>query len=73
MADTPPKGPFKLVSVNTVPERAFRLIGRVAEALGDRYTIVHAANCESEWLSLLCADGFSICLCSFYLCRDTVC
>jgi hypothetical protein len=30
-----PKGPFHLVSVNTAPERAKRLIGRVAEALSD--------------------------------------
>ncbi|KAJ5670754.1 uncharacterized protein N7477_006117 [Penicillium maclennaniae] len=42
-----PKGPFRLVTVNTAPERAKRLIGRVAEALSDRYTIEHVANCES--------------------------
>lgn len=42
-----PKGPFRLVTVNTAPERAFRLIGRVTHALKDRYTIIHAANCES--------------------------
>ncbi|KAJ6169150.1 hypothetical protein N7497_001993 [Penicillium chrysogenum] len=41
-----PKGPFHLVSVNTAPERAKRLIGRVAEALSDRYTIIHVDNCE---------------------------
>ncbi|KAJ5357717.1 hypothetical protein N7541_004875 [Penicillium brevicompactum] len=40
------KGPFHLVTVNTAPERAKRLIGRVAEALKDRYTIVHVDNCE---------------------------
>lgn len=43
-----PKGPFHLVSVNTAPERAKRLIGRVAEALSDRYTIIHVDNCESK-------------------------
>ncbi|KAL2004840.1 hypothetical protein VTN00DRAFT_3113 [Thermoascus crustaceus] len=43
---TTPKGPFRLVTVNTAPERAFRLIGRVTEALRDKYTIIHAANCE---------------------------
>ncbi|OGE47553.1 hypothetical protein PENARI_c041G07910 [Penicillium arizonense] len=41
-----PKGPFHLVTVNTAPERAKRLVGRVAEALSDRYTIVHVDNCE---------------------------
>jgi hypothetical protein len=35
-------------SVNTAPERAKRLIGRVAEALSDRYTIIHVDNCESK-------------------------
>lgn len=42
-----PKGPYKLVTVNTAPERAKRLIGRVVEDLKDQYTIQHMANCES--------------------------
>ncbi|KAK5221265.1 hypothetical protein LTR96_005174 [Exophiala xenobiotica] len=42
-----PKGPYKLVTVNTAPERAKRLIGRVVEALKDQYTIQHMANCET--------------------------
>jgi len=42
-----PKGPYKLVTVNTAPERAKRLIGRVVERLKDQYTIEHVANCES--------------------------
>ncbi|KAJ5824986.1 hypothetical protein N7447_007326 [Penicillium robsamsonii] len=41
-----PKGPFHLVTVNTVPERAKRLIGRLVEALSDRYTIIYLDNCE---------------------------
>jgi hypothetical protein len=45
-----PKGPFRLVTVNTAPERAKRLIGRMAEALKDRYTIIHIDNCESTLL-----------------------
>ncbi|KAL1984504.1 hypothetical protein VTN96DRAFT_9103 [Rasamsonia emersonii] len=45
MSDTP-KGPFRLVTVNTAPERARRLIGRMIEALKDRYTIIHVDNCE---------------------------
>ncbi len=43
-----PKGPYKLVTVNTAPERAKRLIGRVVEDLKDQYTIQHMANCESK-------------------------
>ncbi|CAL5865979.1 uncharacterized protein PFLUO_LOCUS186 [Penicillium psychrofluorescens] len=41
-----PKGPFRLVTVNTAPERAKRLIGRLVDALKDRYTIIHVDNCE---------------------------
>ena len=44
-----PKGPFRLVTVNTAPERAKRLIGRVAENLKDQYTIIHVDNCESQY------------------------
>ena len=43
---TSPKGPFRLVTVNTAPERAQRLIGRVADTLKDRYIIIHEANCS---------------------------
>ncbi|KAF2030780.1 hypothetical protein EK21DRAFT_64914 [Setomelanomma holmii] len=43
----PRKGPFHLVTVNTAPERAKRLIGRMIEALSDRYEIVHVANCST--------------------------
>ncbi|OAA66931.1 Fumarylacetoacetase protein [Niveomyces insectorum RCEF 264] len=35
-----------LLTVNTAPERAKRLIGRVVERLQDRYTIIHVDNCE---------------------------
>ncbi|OCT46988.1 hypothetical protein CLCR_02655 [Cladophialophora carrionii] len=41
-----PKGPYRLVTVNTAPDRAKTLIGRVAEDLKDQYTIQHLANCE---------------------------
>lgn len=47
-----PAGPYKLVTVNTAPERAFRLIGRVVEHFKDQYTIIHAANVDSEQQSL---------------------
>lgn len=36
----------KLITVNTVPERAKRLIGRVVEEVKDRYEIIHVANIE---------------------------
>ncbi|KAH7376754.1 hypothetical protein B0T11DRAFT_272882 [Plectosphaerella cucumerina] len=42
-----PKGPFRLVTVNTAPERAKKLIGRMVEALKEDYTIDYVANCES--------------------------
>lgn len=48
MASSGAKGPFKLVTVNTAPERARRLIGRVAQELKDDYVIEHVANCESK-------------------------
>lgn len=39
---------FRLVTVNTAPERAKRLIGRVVEDVKEKYTIVHVANVESK-------------------------
>ncbi|KAF2425323.1 hypothetical protein EJ08DRAFT_594515 [Tothia fuscella] len=41
-----PIGPIKLVTVNTAPERAKLLIGRMAEQVKDKYTIIHAVNVE---------------------------
>jgi hypothetical protein len=58
MSTTKPLGPFKLVTVNTAPERAYRLIGRVVENVKDKYTIIHAGNADSmstgwtTWLKL---------------------
>lgn len=42
-----PKGPYKLCSVNKVPERAKRLIGRLVEDVKEEYTILYLANSES--------------------------
>ncbi|KAK3991375.1 hypothetical protein QBC44DRAFT_341207 [Cladorrhinum sp. PSN332] len=42
-----PKGPFRLVTVNTAPERAKKLIGRVVEDVKDKYTIIHAGNADN--------------------------
>ncbi|KAI0773291.1 hypothetical protein BD413DRAFT_473405 [Trametes elegans] len=38
---------IRLITVNTAPERAKRLIGRVVEDVRDKYTIVHVANVDS--------------------------
>ncbi|KAF7357104.1 hypothetical protein MSAN_01304500 [Mycena sanguinolenta] len=37
---------YRLLTVNTVPERAKRLIGRVIADVQDRYAIVHVGNVE---------------------------
>jgi hypothetical protein len=42
-----PKGPYKLCTVNKVPERAKRVIGRVVEDVKEEYTIVYVENVES--------------------------
>lgn len=44
-----PQGPFRLVTVNTAPERAKLLVSRAVEILKDRFTIDHVSNCESEY------------------------
>lgn len=43
-----PTGPYKLVTCNTVPERAKLLIGRVVEDVKEKYTIIHAGNAEGK-------------------------
>lgn len=43
-----PKGPYRLLTVNTAPERATKLVGRFIENVRDRYVIDHAQNCESK-------------------------
>lgn len=37
-----------LVSVNTAPDRAKKVIGAVIDNVKDKYTIVHAGNSTSE-------------------------
>ena len=49
---TPPLGPYKLVSVNTAPERAHRMIARLCNEVKDKYTIIHEGNAASTVLSL---------------------
>ena len=48
-----PKGPYKLCTVNTAPERAKRLVGRVVEDVKEDYTILHVENAESMCSSFL--------------------
>jgi len=38
---------IRLITVNTAPERAKRLIGRVVEEVKDRYIIEHVTNVET--------------------------
>lgn len=47
---------YRLVTVNTAPERAKRLIGRVTTDLQDQYVIQHVGNCESSFSE----DTFSV-------------
>ena len=44
---SPSAEPVNLVSVNTAPERAKRLIGILIKDVADRYNIVHAGNSET--------------------------
>lgn len=47
MSNPNQSGPYKLVTVNTAPERAKVIIGRVVEAVKERYAIDYVANAES--------------------------
>ncbi|KAH8816046.1 hypothetical protein F5884DRAFT_206334 [Xylogone sp. PMI_703] len=50
-----PKGPFRLVTVNTVPERAKLIVGRVAEAVKEEWIIDHIENAEKiEEVKAIC-------------------
>ena len=42
------RAPVNLVSVNTAPDRAKVVIGKVIENVKDKYEIVHAGNTTSE-------------------------
>jgi hypothetical protein len=41
------KGPYKLCTVNTAPERAKLVVGRFIENVKEIYTINHVENVES--------------------------
>lgn len=51
-----PKGPFKLCTVNTAPERAKRLVGRVVHDVREEYQIDYVENAESESFPSLLGD-----------------
>lgn len=55
-----PAGPYRLVTVNTAPDRAKRLIGRVVEDVKEQYDITHAGNAASkhQLLRPLCMHNF---------------
>ncbi|KAK8870092.1 hypothetical protein IAR55_000662 [Kwoniella newhampshirensis] len=44
MSSSSNKDPVNLISVNTFPDRANKVIGSVIEVVKDKYTIVHAGN-----------------------------
>jgi len=52
---------YKLVTVNSNPERAKMIVGKVIEAVKDQYTIVHAANAESELFNQNFVDEMATC------------
>lgn len=54
-----PKGPYKLCTVNTAPERAKRLVVRVVEDVKEDYTILHVENAESMYPACLFRLEFS--------------
>lgn len=47
-----PSGPYRLLTVNTAPDRAQRLIGRIVADLKDQYSIEHIKNIETKNLHL---------------------
>lgn len=46
MTTNPSRKTYRLVTVNTAPERAKIIIGRVVEAVKDVYVIDYVANAE---------------------------
>ena len=41
--------PYKLITVSRDSDKATKMVRALAEVLGDRHCIIHAANCESKW------------------------
>lgn len=61
-----PQGPFRLLTVNTAPDRARRLVGRMCE-VKHIYQIIHVANISSKlhrWLPSIFFNIFLFKKCS---------
>jgi hypothetical protein len=43
----PQPKPYKLITVNTAPDRASRMVRKLAEEVKDRYIIIHCVNASS--------------------------
>ena len=43
--------PYKLITVNTAPDRASRMVRKLAEDVKDRYVIIHCVNAASKLLA----------------------
>ena len=52
-----PKGPYKLCTVNKVPERAKLIVGRFIESVKDTYIIDHADNAASMFALSFCLQS----------------
>lgn len=65
-----PKGPFRLMTVNTAPERAKRVIGAMAENLKETYTIDYVVNSESKSSALFFFESDSRILCTCVMGKD---
>lgn len=65
-----PKGPFRLMTVNTAPERAKRVIGAMVENLKESYTIDYVVNSESKFSVLFFFGSDSIILCTCVMGKD---
>jgi hypothetical protein len=52
------KKTYKFVTVNTAPEKAKIIIGRVVEALRDRYVVDYIGNTETEFVRFVSFPDF---------------
>ncbi|ETI28507.1 hypothetical protein G647_00956 [Cladophialophora carrionii CBS 160.54] len=48
----PHSKPYKLITVSTTPDRASRMVRRLAEDVRDRYMIIHCVNVSSMSMSM---------------------
>jgi hypothetical protein len=55
-----PKGPYKLCTVNKIPERAKLVVGRFIEGVKDTYMINHVENAERMFFFYVASKKLSI-------------